>query len=64
MELETGDTFNINSTSTTFSFFSLHPFYTYQCKVATYTVGLGPFTDVISVKTLEDGRYIVALAVI
>ena len=56
-ELETGNTFENTSNSTSFSYFSLHPYYTYQCKVAAYTVGLGPFTNVISVTTLEDGKF-------
>ena len=35
---------------------SLHPYYTYQCRVAAFTVGLGPFTDALHVQTEEAGK--------
>lgn len=34
---------------------SLHPYHNYECKVAAYTVGLGPYTNTTSVQTLEAG---------
>ena len=34
---------------------SLHPYYHYECKVAAYTTGLGPYSDSISLLTDEEG---------
>ena len=34
---------------------SLHPYYNYDCKVAAYTVGLGPYTNITLVQTHEAG---------
>ena len=36
--------------------YSLHPFYNYSCEVAAYTVGLGPYSDAVSIVTQEDGQ--------
>ena len=43
-ELETGEVlrFQTNGTATIMNINSLHPFYTYNCTVAAYTIGLGP----------------------
>ena len=35
---------------------SLHPFYNYEMSVAADTVGTGPFTTPVVVRTLEDGE--------
>ena len=51
---------------TTFYFFSdsdavestvgpLHPYYTYTCTVSAVTVGEGPPSELITVRTAEDG---------
>ena len=34
----------------------LHPFYNYEMSVAADTVGTGPFTTPVVVRTLEDGE--------
>ena len=34
---------------------SLHPYYHYECKVAAYTIGLGPYSESISLLTDEEG---------
>ena len=34
----------------------LHPFYIYHCTILAYTIEGGPSTDVISIRTHEDGR--------
>ena len=34
---------------------SLHPFYIYHCTITAYTVEGGPTTNVISIRTHEDG---------
>ena len=45
-ELETGGVliFQTDETATLMIINSLHPFYTYNCTVAAYTIGLGPST--------------------
>jgi receptor-type tyrosine-protein phosphatase Q len=42
------------STTTTITITGLHPYYTYNCSVAAVTVGQGPFSDPVSITTLED----------
>lgn len=34
---------------------SLHPYYTYLCRVATHTIGVGPYTNSTVVQTDEAG---------
>ena len=34
----------------------LHPYYTYQWRVSAYTVGEGPYTNVSTLRTPEDGE--------
>ena len=34
---------------------SLHPYYHYECKVAAYTIALGPYSENISLLTDEEG---------
>ena len=57
LEVETGVVTNYTSLSTTYYISSLHPAYTYQCMVAAYTVGLGPFSSYIVVTTAEHGQW-------
>ena len=54
-ELQTGNSIVLNSTSTSVSVLSLHPYYTYKCVVSAYTVGSGPYSEVFTITTLEDG---------
>ena len=56
-EVETGRVLVFVSTSTTLTLSSLHPYYTYQCIVSAYTVGVGPYADNFTVVTLEDGMH-------
>ena len=35
---------------------TLHPYYEYAIKVAAATVGVGPFSALLHLTTLEDGR--------
>ena len=55
-EIQTGIFIILNSTSTSVSVLSLHPYYTYECTVSAYTVGIGPYSEVFTVITSEDGR--------
>ena len=55
--IETGEMFEINTTLTTFRLFFLTPFTTYEFVIAASTeVGLGPFSETVSVLTPEDGE--------
>ncbi len=36
---------------------SLHPYYNYSARVAAYTIGLGPFTELFYVQTNESSTY-------
>ena len=57
MAVETGETFETNATFTTLDLVLLTPFTTYKLGIAASTeVGHGPFSDVISVVTPEDGK--------
>ena len=54
-ELQTGTSIILNSTSTSVSVLSLHPYYTYECAVSAYTVGSGPYSEVFTITTSENG---------
>ena len=54
-EIQTGISIILNSTSTSVSVLSLHPYYTYECRVSAYTVGSGPYSEVFTITTPEDG---------
>ena len=57
--VETGREEESNTTSTSYSASSLHPYYTYQCKVAAFTsVGLGPGSSVVSRRTRQAGKFL------
>ena len=54
-EVETGDTYKLVSQTASIIVQSLHPFYSYECTVSAVTVAEGPYTEVVTVRTLEDG---------
>ena len=35
---------------------SLHPYYNYECSVAAYTIGLGPYSESITLLTEQEGE--------
>ena len=37
---------------------NLHPYYTYKCSVAAETVGLGPYSAILTVQLDEDSESI------
>ena len=43
------------------NFSSLHPYYNYECEVAAQTIATGPYTDPVSVQTMEAGNNVVQL---
>ena len=56
-EVETGRMFQVTTNTTSITIDSLHPYYTYNCTVVAVTIGPGPFSTVITVRTAEDGRF-------
>ena len=56
VETETATTSAYNTTETTMTISSLHPYYVYECRVAAVTDATGPFSDPLSVQTLQAGR--------
>ena len=55
-EVETQATFTMTSNVTEITVESLHPYYTYQCKIAVHTIDLGPFSNAITIQLLEEGE--------
>ena len=57
-ELETGNilTFVTSNVERLLVVNLLHPFYTYNCSIAAYTIGLGP-SVFVSVQTLPEGMF-------
>ena len=45
-----------NTTETTITIGSLHPYYIYECSVAAVTIDIGPYSSVIYVQTDEAGK--------
>ena len=58
-EVWTGRTLTFHPISPNISIRGLHPYYVYHCRVAAYTVALGPFTYNLQIVTGEDGKYTV-----
>lgn len=56
MEIETGMILLYNTSETTITISSLHPYYVYECAVAAITTATGPFSDPYSVQTLPAGK--------
>lgn len=55
-ELETGTSFFVTSNETEVTIPELHPYYTYECNVAAYTIDLGPYSTSITIQLLEEGE--------
>ena len=49
--------FTTSSDTTEIIIGPLHPFYIYHCTILAYTIEGGPTTNIISVRTHEDGMY-------
>ena len=56
-ELETGRSFVRETSQLSYTFFHLHPFYTYQFTLSAVTVSPGPVSPVVEVVTLETGNF-------
>lgn len=57
-EVETGRMFQHVSTTTSLTVMNLHPDYTYNWIVAAFTVAEGPYSNIMSITTPEDGEKI------
>lgn len=55
-EVITGQTFVHLTTNTFIEISSLHPDYIYEWVVTAVTVGIGPYTYIVSIRTPEDGE--------
>ena len=61
LETDTGNEYSWESVLTTITIHSLHPFYTYQFRVAAYTVQQGPFSYIITLQMETDGMFKIIL---
>ena len=61
--METGNQIEIAATLTSITLSSLHPYYVYECSVSAYTVAAGPYSEIITIRTAEDGMQINLLQV-
>lgn len=57
-ETETGRSWTIFAVDTTVHIGALHPYYNYETRVAAHTIGVGPFSDAITVRTLAAGNLV------
>ena len=57
-EVDTGTELVLYSTTSSLTVSSLHPFYTYMCRVSTSTVEYGPYSESFLITTFEDGEHI------
>ena len=55
VEVETGKVFDLTSNVTYIYAYELHPYYTYECSIAAFTINLGPYSNVITVQLAEEG---------
>lgn len=55
-EQETGRNYNLTSAHNELSVGNLHPFYWYNFKISAITIAEGPFSELYSLQTLEDGK--------
>ena len=56
-ETETGTAYRLFTTATTLTVSSLHPFYTYDCIIAAFTIAEGPYSVEANITMPEDGMF-------
>lgn len=54
-EVDTGKVFVRTSGSTYLILYELHPYYTYECIIGAVTIAEGPYSDMETITTPEDG---------
>ena len=57
-EAETGQHIQLTTNSTTITAGGLHPYFNYHISVAAVTVAVGPYTEIYSLQTPQDGKQI------
>ena len=57
-ERETSQVWIFQTTNSHINVTSLHPYYNYECEVAAHTIATGPYTNPVSVQTMEAGNNI------
>lgn len=53
-DTDTMSTYTTNDTAITLT--NLHPYYIYKCAVAAETIGVGPYTSVLTLRLDEDSK--------
>ena len=61
-ERETSRVWIFQTTNSQINVTSLHPYYNYECNVAAHTIATGPYTNPVSVQTMEAGNQYSATA--
>ena len=56
-EAITGTVITLTSTATSITALGLHPYYTYECIVSAFTVGIGPYSQAVQITTPQDGNH-------
>ena len=56
-EQETGRFWTFFAVDEDINLASLHPFFNYECQVAAFTIGSGPYTSSVTVQTYEAGKF-------
>ena len=56
-ESETEMVYHLTTAATSLTVPSLHPFYTYNCTVAAFTVAEGPYSLEVNITMPEDGTF-------
>ena len=56
LENDTSTTTTHYSNNTQITIENLHPYYTYKCSVAAFTVGVGPYSAILAVQLDEDSK--------
>ena len=56
-ERETGIAHHLTTAATTLTVSSLHPFYTYDCTLAAFTIAEGPYSVEVNITMPEDGMF-------
>ena len=56
-ERETGMAYRLATAATTLTVSSLHPFYTYECITAAFTIAEGPYSAEVNITMPEDGMF-------
>ena len=55
-ERETSRVWIFQATNSHINITSLQPYHNYECEVAAHTIATGPYTDPVSVQTMEAGN--------